>query len=90
MDMTKTFQIKLDGGTGNESFYLDNIYYWSFDTAYAAANNMTGISDVNVSGNAKTVDIYGVDGSLVKRAATSLSGLQKGLYIVNGKKIVVK
>lgn len=34
-------------------------------------------------------NVYNLAGQLVKRNATSLNGLQKGLYIVNGKKVVV-
>ena len=34
-------------------------------------------------------NVYNLAGHLVKRNATSLDGLQKGLYIVNGKKVVV-
>ena len=36
------------------------------------------------------VDIYSMDGRLVKKNATHLNGLPKGIYIVNGKKIIVK
>ena len=39
---------------------------------------------------AEPADIYTTDGRLVRRQATSLSGLPKGVYIVNGKKEVVK
>ena len=34
--------------------------------------------------------VYGIDGRLVRRDATSLEGLPKGMYIQNGKKHVVK
>ena len=39
---------------------------------------------------AEPADIYTTDGRLVRRQATSLSGLPKGVYIVNGKKEIVK
>lgn len=39
---------------------------------------------------AEPADIYTTDGRLVRHQATSLSGLPKGVYIVNGKKEVVK
>ena len=35
-------------------------------------------------------DVYGVDGMAVRRDTHSLQGLSKGVYIVNGKKYVVK
>ena len=41
-------------------------------------------------GNFCKVDVYSVDGRLVRKAADGISGLPKGIYIVNGKKFVVK
>lgn len=38
----------------------------------------------------EVADIYGMDGRLVRKNAASLEGLPKGLYIMNGKKMVVK
>ncbi len=35
-------------------------------------------------------NVYNLAGQVVKRNAASLDGLQKGLYIVNGKKVVVE
>ena len=43
------------------------------------------ISQPQLSGN-----VYDLNGQLVRRNATSLDGLQKGIYIVNRKKVVVK
>ena len=51
---------------------------------------LTGIYDVeNVETNAK-FDVYNLNGMKVRSGATSLDGLAKGIYIVNGKKYVVK
>ena len=46
-----------------------------------------GIDELMTSGN---LDIYDIRGRLVKKSATSLDALPKGIYIVNGKKISVK
>ena len=35
-------------------------------------------------------NIYGIDGRMVKANAKNLNGLSKGIYVVNGKKIIVK
>ena len=43
--------------------------------------------------NAQTLDnvsVYSVNGQLVRGNAKSLNGLAKGVYVVNGKKVVVK
>lgn len=42
-----------------------------------------------LTGNNKPVDIYSLDGKLVRQQATSLNGL-KGAYIINGTKVMVK
>ncbi len=48
----------------------------------------TSIQNLNKA-NTSLFNVYNLAGQLVKRNATSLNGLQKGLYIVNGKKVVV-
>lgn len=47
-----------------------------------------GISDVEVVDT--TFDVYNLNGMKVRSNATSLDGLAKGIYIVDGKKYVVK
>ena len=37
----------------------------------------------------KPVDVYSVDGKLVRGQAKSLNGL-KGVYVINGKAVIVK
>ncbi len=48
----------------------------------------TSIQNLNKA-NTSLFNVYNLAGQIVKRNATSLNGLQKGLYIVNGKKVVV-
>lgn len=50
--------------------------------------NTTGISNVSTS-NAKAGDVLTLDGMLVRRNG-KLEGLRKGVYIVDGKKRVIK
>lgn len=49
----------------------------------------TGIEAVG-SADVEAFDVYTLSGVQVRRAARTLDGLQKGIYIVNGKKQVVK
>lgn len=49
----------------------------------------TGIDQI-VNGGAQTYDVYTLQGIQVLKGAASLNGLQKGIYIVNGKKVVIK
>ena len=52
----------------------------------------TEIADAvdNLDMQPTTGNVYGIDGRLVRRDATSLEGLPEGMYIQNGKKYVVK
>ena len=47
-----------------------------------------GITEVEQQSS--VAHIYGMDGRLVRRDATTTEGLPKGMYIMNGKKVVVK
>lgn len=52
----------------------------------------TGISNIAVSSQAK-VDVYTLNGSLVRQGVAyekALDGLQSGIYVVNGKKVIKK
>ena len=54
---------------------------------------VSGVRDIHTdetAGAAKLFAVYSVDGRLVRRDATSLEGLPKGIYIAKGKKYVVK
>lgn len=50
----------------------------------------TGIADINATQEA--VDVYSIDGRVILRGADkeAISTLDKGVYIINGKKIIVK
>lgn len=51
--------------------------------------SVTAIDDVHVSPQG-SFDVYHINGMLVKKNAIDLNGLNKGIYIINGKKYVVK
>ena len=52
-------------------------------------NEATGINIVN-DNLEKPSDIYSISGILIQKNATSLIGLKKGTYVINGKKIQIK
>lgn len=52
-------------------------------------NGTTGIDQMENNG-VQAYDIYTLQGVQVLKGASSLNGLQKGVYIVNGKKVVIK
>lgn len=51
----------------------------------------TGIVTIQ-NGEEKLSDgnIYSISGQIVRKGSTQTSGLPKGIYIINGKKVVVK
>lgn len=51
--------------------------------------NATGIANIEQN-QADIYDIYNLQGQMIRKNATSLNGLAKGIYIVNGKKVMVK
>ncbi len=53
-------------------------------------NNVTGIATVDASLKKSVYDVYALNGTQVLNHASSLALLASGLYIVNGKKVIVK
>lgn len=51
--------------------------------------NTTGIENIEQN-QANIYDVYNLQGQLIRKNATDLNGLAKGIYIVNGKKVIVK
>ena len=58
------------------------------DASVAVGGNYTDITEV-LNGTEKA-DIYDLSGRMVKKDATTTDGLMKGVYLVNGKKVVLK
>ena len=50
----------------------------------------TGIEGVLAGTDGKGCDVYNANGQLVRRNATTLNGLPRGIYFVRGRKMVVK
>lgn len=57
---------------------------------YDIKGKTTGISTPQTIKPAVSSNIYSLDGRIVRRNASSLDGLSKGIYVFQGKKVVVK
>ncbi len=57
-------------------------------SATVTFGDVTGIDGVQVEGEA--FDVYNLRGQKVRSNVTNFNGLQKGVYIVNGKKVMIK
>ena len=49
-------------------------------------NSASGITDLVNDG--QPFDVYSIKGTLVMKGAKSLNSLKKGVYIINGRKVV--
>lgn len=76
------------GSPQTADFVFSNGAYYNID------GKTTGIGNILVEGDsigrtAKNRNVYSLDGRLVRTDATSLQGLERGVYIYGGRKIVV-
>ncbi len=69
--------------------YAVSAVYVGGESAAVAAYDPTGISETTLQAK-RTFDVYAVDGRCVAKGVTSLKGLPKGAYIINGKAHIVK
>lgn len=51
---------------------------------------INGVEEDGIIQTNKPANVYTISGQLVRQNSTSLEGLPKGIYIVNGKKVAVK
>lgn len=68
-------------------FHQTNVYGQSNNNTYP-----TAIHDIADEHDAMSTDnnVYSATGQVVRTGSTSLSGLPRGLYIVNGRKVLIK
>ena len=78
--------------SGNGSVEIDNILFITDKQAEKrfAPLNVNNTTDIRTVLTDLQQDVYTIDGRLVRRQATSTDGLAKGVYIINGKKQVVR
>ena len=72
-DYQANYQAKFDG----------NMFFGGYFSL-----NATSVVD-GISGDENSYDVYSLSGVMVKKGATSLNMLPKGVYIVNGRKVVI-
>lgn len=61
-----------------------------FNISIMNEETFTGVEDIEVAGSAAAGNVFDISGRLVRKAATSVNGLANGIYILNGKKYIVK
>ena len=73
-------------GCGGLAAHLDAVQ--AIDVEGLAA--FPGISDVEAGKGGQTFDVYSLNGIKVRSQAATTDGLPKGIYLINGKKHIVK
>lgn len=79
------YEIVLSGGKA-----ANYIFEFTNGTLTVTGNVVDGIESISSVADGKPVDIYSVSGQLLRRGATTTDGLPSGLYIINGRKVVVR
>jgi len=74
------YEIVISGGEAQN-------YELSYENGMLTVNVSTGITTISAT---HPVAIYTLQGYIVRKNTTTLEGLPKGIYIVNGRKIVIK
>ena len=62
-------------------------YEFSYQNGVLTVTESTGIYEISVTHPA---DVYNMQGNKVRTKATTLEGLPQGVYIVNGRKVLIK
>ena len=77
--------LKYQGSDANQAKPLYTSINWQNDQT-------TSIDDIIFQNGilVEASDVYSIDGTVIRRNVQNLSNLSKGVYIVNGKKFVVK
>jgi len=74
------YEIVVSGGEAQN-------YELSYQNGVLLVTESAGIATISV---AQPVNVYNVQGRMVRSKATTLKDLSKGIYIVNGRKVIVK
>lgn len=84
------YTAKEPDGTGEHRYSVTAVYAGGAESLPVTVTlSATGISGIRLSAGSPA-DIYTPDGKLVRRQAATLQGLAPGVYVVSGKKVIVK
>jgi hypothetical protein len=96
VDLTDVIQFKFDGGTGSETIYLDNLYFYIDDTSVGSnisndntlvvfPNPVNAGQKVQLSADVNNYKVYDIAGKLVLNGNStefSTENLNKGMYLI--------
>ena len=66
-------------------------YKFEYSTAVLTITlSSNGILNTPQTASTATFDVYSLNGTCIAKGVSSLKGLAKGVYLVNGKKLIIK
>lgn len=83
-----TFNVEIDE-SGEHTISVSAVYTNGTESAPVSADPVTTTAIDKVTVDGKPVDIYSIDGKLIRKQATTLEGL-RGIYVINDKKVIIK
>lgn len=90
LDKNQNYAVEFTGVGYNDEGELAGADVVLHGINFIVTNVEDGINGVNANVNLLNGDVYSISGTKVRNAGESLEGLAKGLYIIGGKKVVVK
>ena len=83
--------LKLDDNAGTEGAHTYGVtaVYEKGESQPVMINVTTALQLIEAL-SGKPVDIYTIDGRLIGKGLDSLPRLERGIYVINGQKVVVK
>lgn len=88
VDSLTTTYTDATGSEGNHTYNV-TVVYNTGESAFSNTVEVGVVTAINgINSDVHPFDVYTIDGMRVRHNVTSLSGLRKGVYIVNGKKVV--
>ena len=83
-----TINVEIDE-SGEHTVSVTAVYTNGQESAPVSADPVTTTAIDKVTVDGKPVDIYSIDGKLIRKQATTLEGL-RGIYVINDKKVIIK
>lgn len=78
-------------GTASHSYSVTAVYSDGSESAPVSIDLIVnGIDGIHTAMPADSYDVYTIGGAQIKHNAKNLSGLRSGVYVINGKKVLVK
>jgi hypothetical protein len=85
--------IEVPAGATSISFSVAKSAYLNYIDVFTCDDEAVGIQSAKAESIDGPADVYTIDGKKVKSGeniAKAIQGLKKGIYVVGGKKIVIK